>query len=140
MNKGGTVMRISYLFVVAAIVALLFGLGFTLLTEQVLSIYGVTTDAAGVLAYRLFGTTLIGFGVLQWLARNLGESEARRAIVVSLFVVDAIGFVVVLLAQFAGIVNGLGWINVAIFLLLALGYGYFLMSGSAQDTAKSSAS
>jgi hypothetical protein len=133
-------MRISYMFMFGAVLALLFGLGFALLTEQVLSIYGVKTDVAGVLAARLFGTTLIGLGVLQWYARNAEDSEARRAIVLALFVLDALGFVVVLLAQLAGTLNGLGWVNVAIYLVLTLGYGYFLLPGSAEDTMKSNAS
>jgi hypothetical protein len=137
--QGGNVMRISYLFVVASVIALIFGLSFVLLTEQVMSMYGVKTDAGGMLAARLFGTALVGIGVVQWLARNAEESEARRAIVLGLFVLDALGFVVVLLAQFAGTVNGLGWINVVIYLLLTLGYGYFLMPRAAQETASTSA-
>jgi hypothetical protein len=35
-----------------------------------------------------------------------------------------VGFVVILIGQLAGIPNTLGWSNVAIYLLLALGFGY----------------
>ena len=37
----------------------------------------------------------------------------------------AIGFVVALLGQLSGMMNPLGWSTVAIYLLLALGYGDF---------------
>jgi hypothetical protein len=133
------VMRISYWFAAAAIVALVFGLGFMLLTEQVMSIYGVKTDTPGMLAARLFGTALVGIGVLQWFARDVEDMQARRAIVLGLFVLNALGFVVVLLAQFAGTINGLGWINVAIYLILTLGYAYFLQSQFAQKPVETSA-
>jgi hypothetical protein len=42
-----------------------------------------------------------------------------------LFVVSGVGFVIALLAQLDGVVNSLGWTTVAIYLLLALGFGYF---------------
>lgn len=132
-------MRISYWFAAAAVVALVFGLGFMLLTEQVMSIYGVKTDAPGMLAARLFGTALVGIGVLQWFARDVEDTQARRAIILGLFVLNALGFVVVLLAQFAGTVNGLGWINVAIYLILTLGYAYFLQSQFAQKPMETNA-
>jgi hypothetical protein len=129
-------MRISYLFLVVAVLSLIYGVGFVLLPEQLLSIYGITTDAGGLLFVRLFGATLIGFGVLAWFVRNADTSEARRAIVLALFALNAVSFFVLLLAQLAGTVNGLGWVNIAIYLLLALGFGYFLMPGSGEARRK----
>jgi len=35
------------------------------------------------------------------------------------------GFVVALINQLSGLVNALGWSTVALYLLFALGYGYF---------------
>ena len=42
-----------------------------------------------------------------------------------LFTGDPIGFIVALIGQLGGVMNGLGWITVAIWLFLALGLGYF---------------
>jgi hypothetical protein len=44
---------------------------------------------------------------------------------VGLFVYDAIGFVVALLAQLDGVMGTLGWGIVGIYLFLTLGFGYF---------------
>lgn len=63
--------------------------------------------------------------VFGWFARDAGESKARQAIVIALFVGDVLGFIVALLGQLSGVVNALGWSTVALYLLLALGYGYF---------------
>ncbi len=43
----------------------------------------------------------------------------------ALFVGNAVGFIVAFMGQLAGVVNALGWLSVAIYLVLALGYGYF---------------
>jgi hypothetical protein len=74
---------------------------------------------------QLFGAALIGFAVLTWAARNATDSDAGRAILLALCVGDAIGFVVALVGQLGGVVNTLGWSTVAIYLVLALGFGYF---------------
>jgi hypothetical protein len=74
---------------------------------------------------QLFGAALIGFAVLTWAARNATDSDAGRAILLALCVADAIGFAVALVGQLGGVVNALGWSTVAIYLVLALGFGYF---------------
>ena len=50
-----------------------------------------------------------------------------RAIVVGYGTGTTIGFIVALLAQLSGVMNAFGWSAVGIYLLLALGYGYFLL-------------
>jgi hypothetical protein len=100
-------MKVNALMVVNAIVAGLFGIGFVLVPAQLLSQYGITTDAPFDLVGQLFGAALIGFAVL------------------TLCVGDAIGFVVALVGQLDGVVNTLGWSTVVIYLVLALGFGYF---------------
>jgi hypothetical protein len=134
-------MKLGYLFVIAAVVTFVFGLGFVLLPEQLLSIYGVNKlDPAGILIGRLFGAALLGYGALYWFARDAEDSEARRAMLIGGFVSAAVGFVAFLLAQLGGVVNGLGWVNVAIYLLLAVGFGYFLAPRVASDPVGSGTS
>ncbi len=82
---------------------------------------------------QLFGATLLTFAILTWTARNAGDSAARAAIVLALFVGDAIGFVLALMAQLRGVVNQLGWSTVVIYLLLALGFAYFQFTKPASD-------
>jgi len=65
--------------------------------------------------------------MLAWCARNSTESDARRAIVIALFVYDAIGLIVTLIAIFTGALNSPGWLVAALYLFLALGFGYLLL-------------
>lgn len=118
-------MKLSVLMVINAIVALVFGIGFVLMPAQVVSMYGVTASEPLKLTAQLLGAALIGFGVLTWFARKATESDARKAILLAFFISDGIGFIVSLIAQLGSVVNALGWMNVGIYLLLALGFGYF---------------
>jgi hypothetical protein len=124
-------MKIKTLMIINAIVAIVFGVVFVIIPSQVYSLYGPGIgDATGVLNYmgQLFGAALIGFGLLTWTARNAANSEARKAIVLALFVSEVIGFVVSLMGQMNNVVNDLGWSTVVIYLILALGFGYFQFS------------
>jgi len=118
-------MKLSVLMTVNTVIAGLFGLAFVVVPVRLLSFYGVTADVSLAYVAQLFGAALLGFALLTWSARNAGDSEARRAIVLALFVSEAIGFVVALIAQLRIAVNAIGWSTVAIYLLLALGFGYF---------------
>jgi len=118
-------MKLSTMLAIAAVVAGIFGLAFVLVTGPLLSFYGITLDKAGTLVAQLFGAALIGFAVLNWLARNVTDRGAQQAILLANLISDTVGFVMAFIGQLAGIANALGWSTVAIYLLLALGFAYF---------------
>ena len=117
-------MKLSSFLVVKAIISLLFGIGFAVIPAAVWSIYGVTLDSTGVFMTRFVAALLIGVGLICWFTRN-ADASALKGITLSLCIADTIGFIVALVGQLAGDMNALGWIIVAIWLLLALGLGYF---------------
>ena len=121
-------MKLKTLFIINTIVAGVFGLAFVIIPWQVFSFYGPETS--DILNYmgQLFGAALIGFGLLSWRARNADQSDALAAIIFSFFIADCIGFVVALIGQLNNVVNTFGWSTVAIYFLLALGFGYFQFS------------
>ena len=118
-------MKLNAFLVINAIIAAVFGLGLVFVPTQVMSLYGYPSDAGLLYIAQLFGAALLSLAVLTWSARSLPDSDARRAILLALFVGDAVGFVVALIAQLGGVVATLGWSTVAIYLLLAIGLGYF---------------
>ena len=120
-------MKLSNLFLINAVVAILFGLGFILIPVTVLSWYGVALNEAGLFVASLYGSALITFGLISWLVRNLASSDTLRAVILSFFIGDAIGFVLSLINQLQGVANSFGWSTVVIYLLLGLGFGYFYM-------------
>ena len=80
---------------------------------------------------QLLGAALLGFAVILWLCKDAEDSSVRQAILLGLFVAEAVGFVVALIIQLGGSINALGWSTVIIYLLAALGFGYFRFMKSA---------
>jgi uncharacterized membrane protein YfcA len=117
-------MKLSNLLIASAVIAAFFGIGLVVATGPLLAIYGMTLDKTGTVVAQLFGSSLIAFAVLNWFARNVTDPEARRAVVLGNLAGNAVGLVVILLGQLAGIANTLGWLNVAIYLVLTLAWVY----------------
>lgn len=118
-------MKLSVFMTIVAVVAGLFGLGFVFAPEQVLSFYGAAPDAGTNYMTQLFGAALLGFAVILWLCKDAEDSPVLKAILLGLFVAEGVGFVVALMTQLGGSINALGWSTVIIYLLFALGFGYF---------------
>ena len=120
-------MKLKNLLIIKAIACLCFGIPILLVPDFVYSIFGATLAAGGVFAAREYGASMMGNLMLTWFARNSQESDARWAIILALFVYDAIGVIVTLVAILAGALNPLAWLIVVLYLFLALGFGYFLL-------------
>ncbi|MFC2064007.1 hypothetical protein ACFLXB_02795 [Chloroflexota bacterium] len=118
-------MKFKTLMLIKAVVCLSFGFLLLVFPDQLLTIMGATIGAAGLFTARLYGAALVGNLMLTWYARDAEKSKARRAIILDLFIYDAIGFVVALFAVLNGTLNWLGWGIVAIYLFFTIGYGYF---------------
>ena len=120
-------MKLKTLLIIKAIVCLCLGVPILLVPNFMYSIFGATLAAGGVFAAREYGASMMGNLMLTWFARNSQESDARWAIILALFVYDAIGVIVTLVAILSGALNPLAWLVVALYLFLALGFGYFLL-------------
>lgn len=119
-------MKLKNLFVIHAIVALFNGGSLVLAPNLYLSLYGLSvSDPDGTFITQLLGAGLLTYCFVAWFARDAEDSAARRAIVIGFFITISIGFIIALLAQLAAVMNPLGWLIVGLYLLLALGYGYF---------------
>ena len=126
-GRGGTEMTFRTLLIIKAVVCLFFGALLLLLPASLLSILGASIDSAGTFTAREYGAALSGTLMLTWFARNTAESDARYAILLDLFVYDAIGFVVTLLAVISGVLNSLGLGVVVVYLFFTLCSGYLLI-------------
>jgi len=118
-------MKISALMSIKGVICLFFGVGMVLLPTTMMSFYGVKLDAGGTFMTQLFGQAFFLLGLLLWLMRNTSEASTVKAFSISLFLGDAVGFVVSLMAVLSGVVNALGWTTVALYLFIGLGFGYF---------------
>jgi hypothetical protein len=120
-------MSFKNLMVIKAIVCLAFGILLLAIPDTLLSIFGAALGGGGMFTAREYGSSLFGNLFLCWFARNAEESDARRAIILALFVYDLIAFIMTAITVISGILNPLGWFIVLVYLFFTLGFGYFLV-------------
>ena len=92
--------------------------------ERIGEMYGLTSSPATIHAAQLFGVALVAVGLITFLARN-SDPSVVKPIVMSLFIADVIGLIVEIKDTTGGVVNSMGWVSVALYAILALGFGYF---------------
>jgi hypothetical protein len=117
-------MKLSTFLLVKSIICIVFGIGFAVIPTAVGSIYEITPDPDGLIMTRFFGAAFIGIGLILWFCRN-ADWNTLKGIALSLCIADTVGFIAALLGQLSGNVNAVGWVNVALWLVFALGLGYF---------------
>jgi hypothetical protein len=121
-------MKFKNLMVIKAMVCLAFGILLLAVPDKLLSIFGATLSDGGMFTAREYGSSLFGNLFLCWFARNAGESDARKAIILALFVYDLIAFIMTVITVISGVLNPLGWLIVFVYLFFTVGFGYFLVN------------
>jgi hypothetical protein len=122
-------MKLKTLMIIKAIVCLGFGPLLLFFPGWLLNLLGTTygPGAGATLTANAYGATLFGTVLLTWFARDAGKSIARKAIIIHLFVYDAIALIATLILQLTGGLNVLGWGIVFVYLFFTVGFGYFLI-------------
>jgi len=121
-------MSYKVLFILNAVVALVFGLGFLFRPGFVLPLFGVTEQYAATLwASRFFGSALFALGLILWFAKD-AEERVQKGVSWGLFISTLIGLVLTLLAAYSstGVLRQNAWIAIVIYAVFAVGYGLLL--------------
>ena len=118
-------MKFKTLMIIKAIVCVSFGFLLLVFPGFLLKLMGAELGPGGLFAARLYGASQAGTLLLTWFSQDAEKSSARRAIILDLFIYDGIGLIITLFAVLSGVLNWLGWGIVAVYLFLAVGYGYF---------------
>jgi hypothetical protein len=119
-------MKLKTWLLANTVVSAVFGLALVLVPGTFIATYGVTADAGIRYVGQELGACFLGIAVLCWFAKDAPVSGALTAIFRGLFVLNGVAFAVSLMAQLKGVMNAAGWSAVAIYLLLGLGWAYFL--------------
>ena len=118
-------MKLGTLITFKSIVCMLTGVIFLFFPGQWLYLLRVDLDSAGTFMARLFGAAFILIGLFLWMIREVTDPTTRRAVTLSVFVGDTIALVVALIAQLSEVTYLLGWGIVLVYLIWAIGFGYF---------------
>ena len=128
-------MNTRTVLTVAAVIAVIFALGLILMPATMGTLYGTGTAPNQLLLARLFGSALLGFAVINWLAKDL-DYATLRPILLGNLVGDAVGFIVCVMGTLGGVMNSMGWLSVLLYLVLALGFGYLYFMGQPISVAR----
>ena len=118
-------IKVMYFFILNSILALIFGLGFLIVPDLLMPLFGFSTANDGPVAFRFFGAYLLGTSILTFAIRNEVHSSARRSVIFYLFVVHILLDILELF--FCDLTNVLIWILFAVNMLFVVAYGYFLL-------------
>lgn len=121
-------MNYRTMFVVNAIMALLFGLGFLFVPTRVLSLFGTETFVSTVWIARLFGTAMLGLGLVLWFAKDVRDANLQKGMGIALLVCAIAGLAVAGLGTLTShaVLRTYGWVVMLVYLIFGLGYGYLV--------------
>jgi hypothetical protein len=118
------------LLTITAVVAVLYGLAFVSIPDSINAVYGVPSAPYIALYTRFFGSALLGFGVINWFAKDFRSWDAIRGILIGTAVMTAIGALIALFAVVTGLSNAMTWTSVLVYALLFAGAVYWLSQGA----------
>jgi hypothetical protein len=124
-------MNVKMLLAVASVITVLYGIAFLLVPKAASAQFGITPDAATILADRFLAAALLGLGLVIWFVRVTTDPTALRGLLIGLSVGNAVGVVVAIWGNLRGITNAMGWSTVVIFGVLLAAYLYYLFTDSA---------
>ena len=122
-------MKLRTFIKIAAIVAGLFALGFMIVPDTVMGLYGVKINSSEQFVCRYFGSALFGLAITWW-ALDVAKTinEALMSVEFGAAAMSLTGFVIGLWDALSGPGNSLTWINPVIYILLSIGFVWSYLS------------
>lgn len=123
-------MNRSLIMRALAVVSAVFGVAMLLAPNGLLALYGAEQmNGPGVYNSMLYGGCLLALAVMNWTASDSVAGQARHVILGTL-VANVLGLVVALVRQMTDPgVPVTAWLNVLIFLVFAVLFGYLQFAG-----------
>ena len=121
-------MKLNTMFAITAILTFIGGVVIISLPAVLMQFFTgrPLVDEAPILYIQWFGVALLGYSVLTWRARSLSAVDARRTVLIAMFVYCVVGAAVTGRFQFTGALNSWGWFFPGHLAALGLCYGYYL--------------
>ena len=119
-------MKLRTFLIINAVLLELNGIFMLLFPAKFGSYYFFSAGPEMPFGVRLLGVYLLAAGLLAWSTRNAQPSRARTDILYAFLAMNVLGFLVALIYQLSNTVSNLGWSTVVIYLLLSVGFGYYL--------------
>lgn len=119
-------MTHSVILKISAVIAAIFGVALIFVPNELLAMYkAAPMNSPGVYNSMLYGSSLIGFAFMNWAASNEPSIADVRYVLLGNLVGMGVGFLVTIIRQLTNVeAVPAGWVNVAIFFVLASLFAY----------------
>jgi len=118
-------MKLRNLYLLNTVISLGFALGFFLMSPFLLGLMGMDSTADARTLAQLIAVELVVGGVTTLLARDVTDSKATGAINTGNFLAGVLGTVITLRATLSSVMGWFGYIVMAVYLFIAVAFGYF---------------
>jgi len=118
-------MKLRNLYLLNTVVSLGFALGFFVMSSFLLELFGMDVSPATQTLAQLVAVELVAGGVTTLLARDVTDAKATGAINTGNFLAGVIGTIIALRATLNGVMGGFGYVVTAVYLFIAVAFGYF---------------
>jgi len=122
-------MKLRNMYLLNTIISLVFAIGLLLMTPVMLGLFGMDNTKDAVVLAQLIAVELVVGGLTTLLARDVTDPKARSAINYGNMIAGVLGVVVALNATLMGVLGWFGYVVIAIYAILALGFAYFQIFG-----------
>jgi hypothetical protein len=120
-------MKLSTFAIIVTILAFGFGLAFLFVPVKLAAFYGISLNSGGPLLARYFGAANVFLGMIFWSYSQVAPTAKSWPKLLRFNLIYTIlQLVISLMAVLDGETNNMGWGTVVLFVLLAIGSGYFL--------------
>ncbi len=118
-------MKLRNMYLLNSVISLVFALGLFLMTPVMLGLFGMDNSADTRTLGQLIAVELVVGGMITLLARDVTDPKAQSAINYSNMIAGVLGLVVALNGTLTGVFGWFGYVIIAIYVILALGFAYF---------------
>jgi len=123
-------MNTKLYLTIAAVVAILYALGFLLIPVQASLFFSGFAEPRAVLNLRFCGAAVLAWGLIVWFARDFRDWQAVRGVLIASVVGLAVDIVINVWATLQGWLNANAWGTTAVLALLLIGGAYQLSIGA----------
>ena len=132
-------MNYRLMFTINAIAVALFGAGFLILPDFVLSQFNAEIYVIVNYVCRFFGGTLLLLAWFLWMLKDMANAKLQRTLAIVLLGYSAAGFVLAIMGMTSiGVLRTNGWVLLVVYGLFVLVYGYMLFLQPKEQKQRSS--
>lgn len=108
------------LFITNSFLTLPFGIMALIIPQQIFQTYGINLSAGGELIARGYGATLVSYGLIYFLFRNIENTSFIKSLLTAATFFNLIEAIIQITAAIDGIVNSVIWVTISLHILVTL--------------------